>query len=192
MLEQLLEYDTALFQYLNGLGSTTWDSTWRIITEKWSSIPLYITLLVLIYKNYGIKHTLITLVTIACIVACVDQLANLFKHGFQRPRPCQVAELKETIRYVAKRCGRYGYFSAHAGSSMAVAVFVGLLLKSKYYYLPFILLFWSVIIAYSRIYLGVHYPLDIFTGMTIGAFFGWIFKKIHSKAITKFGIVEKY
>ena len=116
------------------------------------------------------------------MITCTDQLGNFFKHGFKRPRPCQVAELDEVIRYVAKRCGRYGYFSAHAASSMATAVFVGLLLKSKYYYLPFFMLAWAILIGYSRIYLGVHYPLDVITGMAIGGILGWVFYKLLMRA----------
>jgi len=129
------------------------------------------------------------MVSAALMITATDQLANLFKHGFERPRPCQVADLQNTIRFIAKRCGRYGYFSAHAASSMAAAVFIGLLLKKFYRYLPFILLLWMVFIAYSRIYLGVHYPLDVITGMFFGSIIGflayilarWAMKKYDSK-----------
>lgn len=178
MIEELLKYDTEVFLFLNRLGNSSWDGFWLFVTEKWSSIPLYVLLLVLIYKQFGLKTTALILVAIALMITSTDQLGNLFKHGFKRPRPCQVAELDELIRYVAKRCGRYGYFSAHAASSMALAVFIGLLLKPKYYYIPFFLLSWAILIGYSRIYLGVHYPLDVITGMTIGSILGWGFYKL--------------
>ena len=177
MIEELVKYDTELFLFLNKLGNTSWDGFWRIVTEKWSSIPIYAVLLYLIYKHYGLKGTLIILVSVALMITATDQLSNLFKHGIKRPRPCQVESLRETMRYVAERCGRYGYFSAHAASSMAAAVFLGLSLKKWYVYLPFLLLFWSAVVAYSRIYLGVHYPLDIITGMLIGGLLGWGFYK---------------
>ncbi|NND88055.1 MAG: phosphatase PAP2 family protein [Flavobacteriaceae bacterium] len=175
MIEELLTYDTQLFQYLNQLGTPTWDRFWQIVTLKWSSIPLYIALLVLIYKELGLKMTLYILLLIAILITCSDQLANLFKYGIKRPRPCQVESLQETIRFVAVRCGRYGFYSAHAANSMAVAVFVSLLLRSRYAYLPLILMVWAVTVAYSRIYLGVHYPLDIFTGMFFGSLLGGLF-----------------
>jgi len=174
MIEELLKYDTQLFTFLNGLGNTTWDGFWLIVTEKWSSIPIYAILLYLVFKNYGLKGTLVIMVCAALMITATDQLANLFKHGIQRPRPCQVEALDATIRYIAERCGRYGYFSAHAASSMAAAVYLGLLLKQFYRYLPFLLLFWMVLIAYSRIYLGVHYPLDVVTGMFFGSIIGWL------------------
>ena len=175
MIEELLKYDTELFLYLNNLGTESWDGFWRIVTEKWSSIPLYALLLYLIYKELGAKGTLIVLVSVALLVTATDQLANLFKYGVERPRPCRVESLQASMRFVADGCGRFGYFSAHAASSMGVAVFVGLLLRSRYRYLPFLLIFWSVVVSYSRIYLGVHYPLDIVSGMFIGGSLGWLF-----------------
>ena len=175
MLEQLVEYDTELFLFLNNLGNTSWDGFWQFVTEKWSSIPLYVILLYLIYKHYGWKGTLVVLVSVALMITATDQLSNLFKNGIKRPRPCQLEELKESMRFVAVRCGRYGYFSAHAASSMAAAVFLGLTLRKWFKYLPFLLLIWAVLTGYSRIYLGVHYPLDVITGMAIGGFLGWMF-----------------
>ncbi|UAB81265.1 phosphatase PAP2 family protein [Marixanthomonas sp. SCSIO 43207] len=186
MIEELVKYDTELFLFLNKLGNTSWDGFWRIVTEKWSSIPIYAVLLYLIYKHYGLKGTLIIFVSVALMITATDQLSNLFKHGIKRPRPCQVESLRETMRYVAERCGRYGYFSAHAASSMAAAVFLGLSLKKWYVYLPFLLLFWSAVVAYSRIYLGVHYPLDIITGMLIGGLLGWGFYKFQIWAQRRF------
>lgn len=175
MLDQLLNYDTELFLFLNNLGSEPWDGFWRFVTEKWSSIPIYFILLYLIYKNYGLKGTLVIMVCIALMITTTDQLANLFKYGIKRPRPCQIETLRASMRYVADGCGRYGYFSAHAASSMAAAVFLSLSLQKWYRYLPFLLLFWAVLTGYSRIYLGVHYPLDVVSGMAIGGFIGWLY-----------------
>ena len=90
------------------------------------------------------------------------------------------------MRFVADGCGRYGYFSAHAASSMAAAVFIGLLLKPYYKALPFLLLLWASVIAYSRIYLGVHYPLDIITGMFFGAWIGLAIFKLNTWAQGRF------
>lgn len=178
MIEEILKYDTELFLFLNNLGSETWDGLWILITNKFTFIPLYAFLLYLVYKNYGLRGMFIIMICATLMITMADQLANFFKHGFQRPRPCQEENLQTIMRYVVDRCGRYGYFSGHAVNSMATAVFMGLLLKHKYRYLPFILLFWAFLVGYSRIYVGVHYPLDVFTGMFFGSIIGWIIYRL--------------
>lgn len=175
MIEELLKYDTELFLFLNSLGNETWDGFWLIVTEKWSSIPLYAILLYLIYKKYDLKRTIIIVITVILLITATDQLANIFKYGIQRPRPCQLDNLQSSMRFIAERCGRFGFFSAHAANTMAVAVFIGMLLRKWYPNLIFGLLFWAAFVAYSRIYLGVHYPLDIIAGMFFGSILGWAF-----------------
>ncbi len=179
MIEELLKYDTELFVYLNSLGSEPWDLLWQVITNKFTFIPLYAFLLYLVYKNFGFKRMLIIIVSAALMITFADQLANLFKYGLKRPRPCQEEELQEFLRHVVKNCGRYGYFSGHAVNSMATAVFLGLILIKKYKNLIFILLFWAFMVGYSRIYVGVHYPLDVITGMFFGGIIGWLFYRLN-------------
>ncbi|MDC7999302.1 phosphatase PAP2 family protein [Gilvibacter sediminis] len=178
MIDQLLQYDSELFIYLNSLGSTTWDNLWLVITNKFASIPIYAILLYLVYKNFGWKFTAVVVVTTALMITFTDQLTNLAKDFFERPRPCQEASLEGIIRYVAPRCGKFSFFSGHATSTMAGAVFISLILRSRYKYLPFLMLFWAFLVSYSRVYVGVHYPLDIFTGMIVGALAGLSFYKL--------------
>jgi undecaprenyl-diphosphatase len=94
----------------------------------------------------------------------------------------------EYARFIAVRCGSFGYFSAHAASSTGLAVFVGLLLKRDYPKMPYLMLIWAVIVSYSRIYVGVHYPLDVVTGMLIGAILGYLFYGLHSFLAKKFKV----
>lgn len=178
MIDQLLEYDTELFLFLNNLGSESWDQLWLLITDKLTFIPLYALLLFLIYKKFGLKSLLVIAVVIALMITFTDQLANVFKRNFERPRPCGEAGLIDKIRFIAVRCGKYGFFSGHSSNSMAAAVFAGLMLRPYYKNLIFILLFWSAIVAYSRIYVGVHYPLDIVCGLIFGAISGFLFYKL--------------
>ena len=180
MLDQLIEYDTELLIFLNNLGSETWDCLWLIITNKLTFIPLYVLLLFLIYKKFGLKYLLPLIFIIAAMITFTDQITNVFKDSFMRARPCRAEGVMEYIRFVAGRCGKYGFFSGHSSNSMAAAVFGGLLLRPYYKNLIFILLFWSAIVAYSRIYVGVHYPLDIICGLTFGAFAGFLFFKLNN------------
>jgi undecaprenyl-diphosphatase len=186
MIEQLLEYDAQLFLFLNNLGSPTWDGLWLVITHKLTFVPLYVILLFLLYRKFGLKALLIFVVIIALMITFTDQVTNIFKRTFERPRPCGEANLIDHMRFIAERCGKYGFFSGHSSNSMAAAIFAGLMLKPYYKNLIFILLFWSVIVAYSRIYVGVHYPLDIFCGLTFGAISGFIFFKLANYLIVQF------
>lgn len=178
MLEKLVAYDTELFLFLNNLGSPTWDQMWLIITNEFTFVPMYAVLLFLLYKKFGLKALLIFVVVVALMITFTDQVTNIFKRVVARPRPCGTASLVDHMRFIAVRCGKYGFFSGHSSNSMAAAVFAGLILRPYYKNLIFILLFWSVIVAYSRIYVGVHYPLDILCGFTFGALSGFIFYKL--------------
>ncbi|MFN4763269.1 phosphatase PAP2 family protein [Gillisia sp. Q332] len=189
MIEKILELDAKLYLYLNNLGNPAWDWFWLLITDKWTAIPLYVLLLYLIFRRYGVKGTAISLVMIALLITCTDQLANVFKDGFERLRPCRQEGIMEYARYIAVRCGRFGYFSAHAASSFALAIFVGLILKKAYPKLIYMMLFWALVVSYSRIYVGVHYPLDVITGMLIGAFLGYLFYLLQVYLIRKFKVV---
>lgn len=185
-MEQLIELDHEVFLYLNNLGGPAWDNFWNFLTDKWSSIPLYIVLLVLMYRNFGIKATVITLILIAGMITCTDQLANVFKNGFQRLRPCGQEGVMEYARFVAVRCGKYGYFSAHAASSAALTVFLGIILRRSYPVIPYVLILWALMVGYSRIYVGVHYPLDVLTGIAIGSGIGFIFYLVHQSLLRKY------
>lgn len=178
MIEELIKYDIELFLYLNNLGSEPWDNLWRVITNKLTFIPLYAFLLYLVYKNFGLKRTLIIIVGAVLMITVSDQLANLFKNGFQRIRPWANEDLDGLMRMVVERRGVFSYFSGHAINSMGLAVYMGLILRNKYYYLPFILLLWAFLVGYSRIYVGVHYPLDVLTGFFFGSIIGWIFYQL--------------
>jgi len=172
MFEKILALDTQLFIYLNSLGSETYDNLWLIITKQVNWIPFFLFLLYLIYKKIGIKNTGYLLVFVALLVLATDQITNLFKYTFQRPRPCNNPEINTIIRVVQSRSS-FSFFSGHAANTMAVATFLYLIFRKqiKYFWLLFL---WPLIFAYSRIYLGLHYPLDILSGYLCGLILGYI------------------
>ena len=185
-MEQLVELDHEVFLFLNQLGSSGWDPFWNFITNKYSSIPFYALLVFLMYRALGLKKTLLALVLVALLITCTDQLANLFKHGFDRPRPCRQVGVMEEARFVAVRCGSYGFFSAHAASSAALAIYLGLMLRRYWKGIMFVLLAWSLLVSYSRIYVGVHYPGDVLVGWFIGALLGYLFFRLFTWAASKY------
>jgi len=187
-MEELIHFDQELFLYLNGLGTTTFDGFWMFVTGKWNSIPLYALLVYLLYKKTGVKKTLITILVVGLMIAGTDQLANLFKKVlFLRPRPCHEEVIYEAMRLVKSYCGgKYGYFSAHAASSMALAVFLGKVFKPYFKYLGALLLLWAVLVGYSRIYIGVHYPGDVLTGMFFGILIALVLYKLQQYLLYRF------
>ncbi|MHB1147047.1 MAG: phosphatase PAP2 family protein [Lutibacter sp.] len=187
MIDSLINKDIELLIYLNNLGSTQWDGVWLFISNKYSAIPFYFLLLFFTYKQFGIKKTLVAVLFVVLLIITSDQTGNLFKYGFKRLRPCHNENISHLIRLVGNRCGGlYGYFSAHATNTMAIAVFFGLLLRRKLKYLFPILILWAFIVSYSRIYLGVHFPLDVVTGMLFGLFYGALFYALLNTFLKKF------
>ena len=183
MLEKILALDTQLFIYLNSLGSETYDGFWLFITKQVNWIPLFLFLFYLIYKKLGVKQTVFLLLFVAFFVTATDQITNLFKYTFQRLRPCNNPEINTFIRVVQARSS-FGFFSGHAANTMAVATFLYLIFKKQFKYLGLLFL-WPLIFAYSRIYLGLHYPIDILSGYLCGLITGYLMYKVYQWAIKK-------
>ncbi|PWA06514.1 phosphatase PAP2 family protein [Flavobacterium psychrotolerans] len=184
MVEKILSLDRKLFVYLNGLGSESFDGLWLMITKQTSWIPLFIVILYIIFKKIGAKQTLILLLFVALLVTFTDQVANLFKNGFQRLRPCSEPDLKNSIRIV-KSSATFSFVSGHATNSMGITTLLYLIFKNHFKYFGFLFL-WPLIFAYSRIYLGLHYPLDIIGGYILGWVSGFMMFKIYQAAQIKY------
>ncbi|MCW2120261.1 phosphatase PAP2 family protein [Flavobacterium sp. 7A] len=184
MIEKVLVLDTQLLVYLNGLGSTTYDGMWLFITSQTNWTPIFLVFLYLIYKKIGVKQTLFVLLFVAILIAITDQVTNLFKYSFERLRPCSNPEINTIIR-VVKSSATFSFFSGHAANSMATALFIYKVLKSFYKYAAWIFL-WPLIFAYSRIYLGLHYPGDILCGYAFGLCSGFLVFTIYKIAQKKY------
>lgn len=178
-VENIISIDKELFIFLNNLGTTQWDAFWLIITNKYTFVGLYLGLIVLFYLKNTPKKALLLLFLGVLLVTASDQLANLFKYGFKRLRPCYDTDIQDLVRLVKASCGgKFSYFSAHASTNMALAVFFSLVLKNKYPKLIYFLLIIAFCVGYSRIYIGVHYPLDVITGFTLGVLLAYVFYKM--------------
>lgn len=180
MLDKIGSLDQELFIYLNGLGSETYDGLWLLITKQINWIPLFVLLLYLIFKKLGTKQTLYLILFVAILLVFTDQITNLFKNGVQRLRPCNNPDINTKIRIVQSRSS-FSFFSGHAANTMAVATFLYQIFKKdfKYFWLLFL---WPLIFAYSRIYLGLHYPLDIVCGYLCGGILGFLMFKLYQIA----------
>jgi len=196
MIEEILNLDSELFLFLNSLGSSNFDSFWIYLSYKESNILFYLSLLIFYFysKSQKIKlsEVFYSLLFIAIMIAITDQTSNLFKDSFQRLRPCYNDSLQDYVRLVKETCGgKYGFFSAHASNSFSLAVFFGLIYRNKYKFIIYITLFYASLISYSRVYLGVHFPLDIFFGSIYGIIIGLVVFKIYKNKLNFFNFLNK-
>ena len=184
-MEEIILEDKQAMIFLNNLGSSTFDPFWILVSEKWFWIPLYVIFLYFLYKNFTKKSLFYILLFVALGITASDQIANIFKFGFERLRPCHDPSLEGLLREV-KCGGKFGFYSAHSSNSFFVATYLTMLLGKKIKQLPYFLFVWAAIVAYSRVYLGMHFPGDIIVGAIMGIllalFFGTLAKKVIKKS----------
>lgn len=180
MFDRITQIDKELLIFLNNLGSEQWDSFWFAITNQFNWSPLFALLLFLIFKKFGWKNGGLLLLFLILLITFSDQFTNFIKNTFERLRPCNTIEVIQYIRQFDYKPSGFSFYSGHAASSMTFTFFIILLLKRHVKYISFLILF-PLLFGYSRIYLGVHYPLDIFVGYIAGLFFGYLFYLIQKK-----------
>ena len=183
-MEEIIRTDREFFLYLNNLGSTPFDSFWLMVSEKWVWVPLYVIFLYLLVKNFGWRNVAFFLIFITLGVTISDQLAGLYKIGIQRLRPCHDLELQKIMRSL-KCGGQFGFYSSHASNSFFIANYMAMLLRRKYRFFPFLLFLWAAMVSYSRIYIGVHFPLDLLMGAAAGFLLGGFFATLSSIVVQK-------
>ncbi|MEO5776399.1 MAG: phosphatase PAP2 family protein [Flavobacterium sp.] len=179
MLEKIIQLDKELLIFLNGLGSETFDGLWLVITKQAYWIPIFLFVFYLLQKKIDWRNFWFYILFTAVLILVCDQTCNLFKWYFHRLRPCNDETVNHIIR-VVKSSSTFSFFSGHATNSMATTVF-GFMILKKYYKHSYLLFLFPLIFAYSRIYLGLHFPSDILTGYVFGATFGFICYKLYWK-----------
>ena len=185
MLDRIKQIDTELLIFLNNLGNKSWDPLWVSITDKFTFLPLFMLVIFFLFKKNGTKALLVILLFISVLILFTDQFTNVVKDFTQRLRPCRLDELQGLLRDIDIRCGKYGFFSAHAANSISVTIFIiNCVDESVKKFLKPVLILWVMIFSYSRIYLGVHYPLDTIFGLSFGIFSGFLFKYIYNYFIS--------
>ena len=186
IIDHIIEIDRNLLVFFNNLGSLKLDPFWLILTDKLFYIPFFIYIIYVLNKSFSIKNVIIILLGISLLILITDQFTNFIKDFFERLRPCRDDSINYLLRTIDVRCGKYGFFSAHAANSMAVSTLIYKLIRfEKLKLLKILLISWVIIFSYSRIYLGVHFPLDSIFGLLTGFAFGLIFYNFLFKFINR-------
>jgi len=181
MLEAIKNLDENLFLFLNAFHSPFFDQLMWLFSNRFFWVPLYIWFLWMLYQKFP-KHFWTVLVAVTLMVVVSDQLCNLTKDSVMRLRPSQEPHLQKLVHVVnGYRGGMYGFYSGHASNAFAVAFFmITIVTRERKYIIP-VSLVYAILTAYSRVYLGVHYPGDILTGALLGTLLGTGFAVIHEK-----------
>lgn len=193
MLEWLEEIDRQIVYTINSWNSPFFDDVMWLVSWIPTWIPLYLVLVFLVYSKENAKTALFYLLCFVIVIAITDQVSSsFFKPFFKRYRPSHnldiLRELGEMNFHEKSpgnfyKGGKYGFISGHSANSFAIAVFAILVLKKHFKAIGYILLTWGSLVAYSRMYLGVHYLSDCLVGALVGSLiaFGvykWVFLKL--------------
>lgn len=174
MLERL---DQNLLLFLNSHNSPFWDQVMYNISGTVIWIPLYLAILVALGIKYKRKFLVLILMIIIAITLS-DQGSVFFKNSVPRLRPCHEPALEGLVHLVKGRCGgSFGFVSSHASNSFMVAILTLLLIRRRWF--TYGIIFWAMMVGYSRIYLGAHYPGDVICGSMLGALIGWGVYKLY-------------
>lgn len=172
----LSDIDARLLLIVNGAHSPFFDSVMWCISGRWIWVPFYAVLAYLLFRRMSWKRASICLVTIGLIILAADQTcATLIRPEIGRLRPANLNNPLSSFVHVVNgyRGGRYGFPSCHAANTFALAVFMSLVIRHKWF--TVMMSSWAFIVSYSRMYLGVHYFGDLFCGATIGSLFAVLF-----------------
>lgn len=189
ILSQIIKLDQDLLLFLNGLHQTWLDQPMFWISETKFWLPFYAFLLWQIGRSVGLKYMIGTLLAIALTITIADRTTSGFmKPYFERPRPSHEPKISANVHIVNDyRGGAYGFASSHAANTFGLAMLLYLGFRRRWRYVAFLFL-WAAFVSYSRIYLGVHYPLDIVVGALVGMLGAtlvyYVFGKINPKFFT--------
>lgn len=181
----LIDIDKYMLLALNGSDSIFWDGCMKIYTTIAIWIPLLLLLMYILIKNNSFKDFLLLVLVIAAVVGCTDLISSgICKPFFERWRPTYDPEIMYLVDVVDEiRGGKYGFTSSHAANSFGIATFLLLLVKNRA--LTVSMIIWAVMNAFTRIYLGVHYPGDIIAGTLIGVIVGWGAYRLYRYIMTR-------
>ncbi len=187
MIESIKDWDEKAFLWLNSFHSDGLDPIVLQLTQTITWIPLYLLLLYLIYRKDP-KNTALVIGGVMLTILLADQVSSgLMKPYFERLRPCHDPKWEGLLHLYGRCGGLYGFVSSHAANTFGMATFLTLILRKKQKGIYWLFLY-AVVVSFTRIYLGVHYPLDVFFGALIGvlsAYLSWAVVVLLKRKIIK-------
>lgn len=195
--QQVHQLDQHVSLAINSCHSSLTDPIWIFFSDKFVWIPMYAAIIGLLFWKLGWKKALFVLAGILLTFGFCDQFSNLIKNSVCRPRPlCDDFMLANGL-HILEEGGGYGFFSAHAASSLGLAVssYIGLrtymndLTQKVPWWIKAYggwMFFWATMVGISRIFVGRHYLGDVLIGFLVGAAAGLAFSYLATYFIRKY------
>ncbi len=184
MLDFLQYIDENIFFAINGLHNPFFDKIMWQISAKFTWVPLYAAILGWLIYKYRTKSLIYIIFLVLLIIASDQGSVHLFKNVFERYRPSHNPDFHNLVHIVnGYRGGKYGFISSHASNTFAFVSFLIPVFNKKCF--TIFMVFWIILVSYSRIYLGVHYPFDILAGGAFGWMLGYGFYQANQFFIFK-------
>lgn len=175
-IDSLQSLDNNLFLFFNGFHNQYWDSVNMLLTSKFIWVPLYLSLIVSLLATRRLNTALFFAASIMLMIAVTDfSISTTIRPFLGRLRPSHPDNPISLLAHNVDgyKGGTYGFPSLHSTNSFALAVFIALVARNKAF--TIFIVTWAIVHSYTRLYLGVHYPGDLFVGAIIGSLVGWGF-----------------
>ncbi len=184
MIDRLIQYDKSLMLFLNGLHNPFFDRIMWVISARETWIPLYLALLVWLIWKLGKKSVYPILFALVAVGLSDFISVHAFKEVFHRLRPCHDPEIGQMMHLLHQYCGGlYGFVSSHAADTFSLAMFLSLVIRSRWF--TVCMVGWASLVSYSRIYLGVHFPGDIMGGALLGSLIAYLVYLLYLRILSK-------
>ncbi len=191
-MEAILSKDTELFYLINGLRSSFFDYLFAFLSHNLSFVVAILSVVIFLSIKKFNKHFWILIVLVALSFLLADRISVLcFKDVFQRLRPSHALEGVNLVKLSSwhliydYKGGLYGFVSSHSANAFSLATIFAFLGK-KYKLLPVLIYSWAILVGYSRIYCGVHYPLDVIVGGILGIGIGLLIVMLYKFILKKY------
>lgn len=185
MLPFIEKIDEICFFYINQEWRTSFlDHVLPYCREPKTWIPLYIFLLFYVVKKIG-KKSIVPILLIVFSVGLSDTVnSRLIKPLVHRLRPCNEPSLKSEVFNIVHCGSGYSFASSHASNHFAIAISLCLFFFQHKKKVQYLLVFWASLVCYAQVYVGVHYPFDVFCGAILGGFWAKIVHYLYYKVKT--------
>jgi undecaprenyl-diphosphatase len=183
MIDYLVQFDRHLFYLINhDLANVFFDWLMPVLRNARSWIPLYIAIIIFCIWKYKWQGLLIIVLMAASAGIADFTSANIIKKEVRRLRPCSDPDIAKTVILRVNGCGTgFSFPSTHATDHFAMAGFIAFVFYKKWRWIWLWAMLWAASICFAQVYVGVHFPIDVFVGALYGILVGWLLSLLFKK-----------